>query len=202
MDQLRNRLAYLQGMADGLGMTTETKEGRIIVEMMDLMDEMVISMATMQDRIDEHEEYIEAIDEDLADVEEYVEAIDEDLDDVEDFLFDEDLEDEYEYEYELDDEDDEDTDLIYFEDDDEDDEVVYVDGVYDELDETSGYDDDDTGYFDVECPNCQELVSIDQDIFEDDLVAEVLCPECHEVILVNDDLEGMDEFENYVIDEA
>jgi DNA-directed RNA polymerase subunit delta len=64
--------------------------------------------------------------------------------------------------------------------------------LYDDLEDdaeydSEGYDDDDIGYFEVECPECQELVAIDQDIFENDDVTELLCPECHEVILVSDD---------------
>lgn len=55
-----------------------------------------------------------------------------------------------------------------------------------------GYDDDDIGYFEVECPECQELVAIDQDVFDNEDVAEVLCPECHEVIVVNDDDEDIE----------
>jgi hypothetical protein len=75
-----------------------------------------------------------------------------------------------------------------------DEDVEYEDDDYDE-----GYDDDDMGYFEAECPNCQELVAIDQGIFENDDIAEVLCPECHEVILVNDDED--DEYSDYMDDD-
>lgn len=49
------------------------------------------------------------------------------------------------------------------------------------------YDDDETGYFDVECPNCQDLILVSNDVFDDDMVTEVICPECDEVIVFNDD---------------
>jgi DNA-directed RNA polymerase subunit delta len=73
---------------------------------------------------------------------------------------------------------------------------------YDETDNVMDYDDDDIGYFEVECPNCQELVALDQDIFENEDVVEVLCPECQEVILINDDelLEDV-EFADEEVDE-
>lgn len=201
MEKLRNRMAYMQGMADGLGLNGNSKEGKMLVEMMCFMDDLVAKMESMDDRLEEQEEYTEAIDEDLTDLEEYVEAIDEDLDDVEDFLFWDDEEGEYlDDDFEDNEVDMDEEDLIYFDEEDEDDdEIIMVDGIYDEMDE--GYDDDEEGFFEIECPTCQELVAVDQDIFEDDMVAEVLCPECHEVILVNDDVEDRDEFENYVVDE-
>ncbi|HJV45011.1 MAG TPA: hypothetical protein VJ824_04705 [Bacillota bacterium] len=203
MDRLQTRMAYLKGMADGIGISNSSKEGRIIQEMMKVMEEMAQSITRLDHRMDEQEEYLDAMDEDLADVEEYVEAIDEDLDDVEDILYmgnededwdlDEDWDDADEEYSELDDD-----DIIYF-DDDDDDQVICVDNTYNEY--ADGYDDDDIGYFEVECPNCQELVAIDQDIFDDEMVAEVLCPECHEIILMNDDIEETGEFGNYVLDD-
>ncbi|RKD25568.1 hypothetical protein BEP19_01085 [Ammoniphilus oxalaticus] len=201
MEKLRERMSYLHGMADGLGISNQSKEGRIVIELMHVMEEMVAKLDTMDNRIEEQDEYLEAVDEDLADLEEYVGAIDEDLDDVEDFLFLEDDDDELIIE--LDDDDDEFTaralsrrqrlhgDLAVG------DNIIVVDGTYDEME---GYDDDDLGYFEMECPNCQELVSIDQDVFDDDMIAEVLCPDCHEVILVNDDVQEENEFDYYVTD--
>ena len=134
MEKLRNRMSYLNGMADGLGISSNSKEGRMVVEIMRVMEEMVSKMDSMDHRIDEQEEYLEAVDEDLADLEEFVEAIDEDLDDVESVLY-------WEDEDELED------NGIYF--DDEDDEVIMVDGVYDDME---GYDDDDMGFFEVGMP--------------------------------------------------
>jgi DNA-directed RNA polymerase subunit delta len=65
--------------------------------------------------------------------------------------------------------------------------VEIVDYEDDDEDDIEAYDDDDIGYFDVECPNCQELVAIDHDIFDNEDIAEVLCPECHDVILISED---------------
>lgn len=182
MENLRERLSYLQGMADGFGLTNQSKEGRMTLEIMHLMGDMVSSMERMNARIEEQDEYIEAIDEDMTDLEEYVAAIDEDLDDVEEVLFEDGLEN------------------IDFESMDEEqarDGIITVDETYDEM----SYDDDDIGFFEVECPTCQELISIDQHIFDDDLIAEVLCPDCHEVILVNDDeMDEQEEMNQYVID--
>jgi phage FluMu protein Com len=181
MQKLSNRISYLHGLAEGMGLGN-SKEGRIIHEMIHVLKDMAGEMHRMANRMEEQDEYLEAIDEDLSDVEDYVETIDEDLSEVEDVLYvgedNEGLDAENEW--------------IYFDDEDEEGEVLRVDETYDEM----AYDDDDSGYFEIECPNCQELVAVDQDIFDDDTVAEVLCPECHEVILINDDIEEMDEVDH------
>jgi endogenous inhibitor of DNA gyrase (YacG/DUF329 family) len=179
MHKLSNRISYLHGLAEGMGLGN-SKEGRVIHEMIHVLKDMAEEMRRMQDRMEEQDEYLEAIDEDLSDVEDYVDTIDEDLSEVEDVIY-EGNEDAGEGEW------------IYFDDEDEDSDVLHVDETYDEM----AYDDDDAGYFEVECPNCQELVAVDQDVFDDDTVAEVLCPECHEVILINEDIEEMDEMDHH-----
>ena len=67
--------------------------------------------------------------------------------------------------------------------------------VYDadlELDE-----DDDDDMFSVECPDCHEIVYIDDDMLEDDDIVEILCPNCERVVFVNDDedYEGFEDLE-------
>jgi hypothetical protein len=70
----------------------------------------------------------------------------------------------------------------------------YVEAVDEDLNELEllVYDDEEdedenAGFFEMECPKCGEQVLIDDDIFDDDDTYEVLCPECHTVLLVNDD---------------
>ncbi|WCK53154.1 hypothetical protein PP175_17320 [Aneurinibacillus sp. Ricciae_BoGa-3] len=67
MDELQKRAAYLRGLADGMEITT--KEGRLIQELVSIIDEMSQFIIQAHFRIDEQEEYLEAVDEDLAEVE-------------------------------------------------------------------------------------------------------------------------------------
>lgn len=67
----------------------------------------------------------------------------------------------------------------------------YVEAIDEDLDDVEqiAYDIDEVeeGMMMLECPSCQESVLVDEDIFEDGTIAEVLCPDCRTVILVNDE---------------
>lgn len=64
-----------------------------------------------------------------------------------------------------------------------------------ELDDEDLLIDEDEELFSVECPDCHELVLIDDDMLEDEDVVEILCPNCERVVFVNDDeaYEDLDE---------
>lgn len=151
MDKLWNRIAYLQGFSDAMKIS-DSKEGQVIREVIEVMEEMAESLQRFDDRMEEQEQYLEAVDEDLSDLES----------------------------------------------------LIYDDDFYDE-DETENeynlYDDDDVGYFEIECPNCNELIAVDQGIFDDDLIAEVICPECEYTIVVNEDPDKDGNFVRYIIDD-
>ena len=55
-------------------------------------------------------------------------------------------------------------------------------------DEDEDYDDDEDGlsFIEMECPNCSEVVEIDEELLFDDSV-DVICPNCHAVILSSED---------------
>ena len=76
---LTEKAAYIKGLADGLDLDKDTKEGKIIAALMDLVDEMAAAVTDLQNDIEE-------IDEDLDYLNDYIEEIDEDLQAVEDFL--------------------------------------------------------------------------------------------------------------------
>ena len=55
-------------------------------------------------------------------------------------------------------------------------------------DEDYDYDDDDfEGGFSIECPNCREIVVVEDDILDQESAIEVTCPGCGEVVLVDDE---------------
>ena len=68
--KLTEKMAYLQGLIDGLDIDTNKKEGKVIVEMSKVMNEMVSYIEDLQGQVDEVTEYCEELDESLGDVEE------------------------------------------------------------------------------------------------------------------------------------
>lgn len=69
MDYLFERVAYLRGLCDGSGFSEDTKEGKVLLEIVDILGEFADSIVELADKQDELEEYAEAIDEDLSDLE-------------------------------------------------------------------------------------------------------------------------------------
>ena len=73
------KVAYLKGLSEGLGLDTETKEGKLLLAIIDTLNEMA--------------EEIEELSENALDIGEELDAISDDLADVEEFLFDDDYND-------------------------------------------------------------------------------------------------------------
>ncbi|NLZ93220.1 MAG: AraC family transcriptional regulator [Firmicutes bacterium] len=144
MDDLTSRVAYLRGLAAGLGIEESSREGKLFTEIIDVIDALAVAVTELQ--------------EDHAELADYTEAIDEDLNELEDDFYE-----------------------SYGEEEDED----YYD--------LEAEDDD---MFSVECPECHEIVYIDDDMLEDDDVVEILCPNCERIVFVNDD-KSFDDFDAF-----
>ena len=85
--ELKEKAAYLRGLADGLELDKATKEGKLIAALIDLTQELCSAVEMLDTDMDE-------VVEELGEVREYIEEIDDDLNDVEEFLDEEvDLED-------------------------------------------------------------------------------------------------------------
>lgn len=125
MNHLYERIAYLRGLADGMEVE-DSKNGKLLIAMIDVLDEMADAVNDLNDDLDDMDEYVEALDEDLADLED-------------DFYDDEDFDD------------------------------------YDE----------------VECPECGELILIDDPTLCDDGCCETVihCPACNAQIELMDECE-------------
>lgn len=94
--EILEKVAYLKGLAEGLGLEDTTKEGKILKVMMDILDDMALEMQDLRDEQYEIEEGLDAVSDDLSDVESFIyEAFDEDDEDEDE---DEDDEDEPVYE--------------------------------------------------------------------------------------------------------
>jgi hypothetical protein len=78
MEYITEKVAYLKGLAEGLELDTTTKEGKLLVKIVEVLDEMALSISELDNVVDELDSYVESLDEDLAEVEEVVYADDED----------------------------------------------------------------------------------------------------------------------------
>lgn len=63
------KVAYLKGLMEGLDFQADTKEGKIIKLMADILEDLAEEVISVQDDIDDINEYLEAMDEDLTNVE-------------------------------------------------------------------------------------------------------------------------------------
>lgn len=72
------KVAYLKGLAEGLALDESKPETKIINAMMDVLDELALSVAELEDGMDLLSEQVDAVDEDLDELESFVY---EDLDD-------------------------------------------------------------------------------------------------------------------------
>ena len=137
--EITEKVAYLKGLAEGMELDTEKKEGKLLAAIIDVLDDIALELADMKA---DQEELYDGLD-----------AVSDDLEDVEDAVFgDEDDEDEADDEYEYaEPEEDEDCyattcptceETIYF------DESVLEDG-------------------EVICPNCGEKLEFDLGGLED-----------------------------------
>ena len=87
---ISEKVAYLKGLAEGLALDTDSKEGKLIAAIIDVLDEMADEMAEMQDEMLDIEDGLDAVSDDLSEVEECLldedeeEWDDEDDDDEED----------------------------------------------------------------------------------------------------------------------
>lgn len=72
------KIAYIKGLAEGLGLEETTKEGKILTAIIDLLGDITEEICDIEDGCDELMEQIDAVDEDLADLESFIYEDDED----------------------------------------------------------------------------------------------------------------------------
>mgnify|MGYP001143589520 CR=1 FL=1 len=120
---ITEKVAYLKGLAEGLAIDTEkSKEGKLIRAIIDVLEDMGLSIEDLEATTDEMAEEMDAISDDLADVE----------------------------------------DDLYGEEDDD-------------------YEDEDE-FFQVECPNCGELLEIDEEALD---LGGSQCPSCQQKFVLD-----------------
>jgi len=157
MDDLKTRIGYLRGMADGLAIGEDTKEGKIISQMIVVLDEIVQTIEELQEDSDELFSYVESIDEDLTELEETF------LDELED---DHEEDDEQGYNGH------ENQEVKLLEDVDDDDFDVSFSVECPECREEVAIDEDileEEGSLEVLCPSCGRVVFINDEDWEEEL---------------------------------
>ena len=83
--EISEKVAYLKGLAEGMELDTEKKEGKLLAAIIDVLEDIALELEDIQD---EQAELADGLD-----------AVSDDLEDVEDVVFDEydDEDDDYEY---------------------------------------------------------------------------------------------------------
>lgn len=90
MRNLKEKVAYLHGLTQGLNVNEHSSEGKILLNIIDVLDSFADEVQNVNLAQLELEDYVESIDEDLTDLEEevYEEVFDSDDDDYDDEMYD------------------------------------------------------------------------------------------------------------------
>ena len=88
MEYLMQKVSYLKGLADGLGVEDTSKEGKLLLHIVDTLEEFADVLDETIENQMELEEYVDFIDEDLADLEDDIYGTEDEFDFDDDFDFD------------------------------------------------------------------------------------------------------------------
>lgn len=83
--KLPEKAAYLKGLLDGLKIDTSKPEGKLIAEIINMLDDTASTVADLEDCIDAMSDELDSIEDDLDDIESYLADEDEDDEDDDDF---------------------------------------------------------------------------------------------------------------------
>ena len=81
MSKVGEKVAYLKGLAEGLGVNGETEQGKLMLAMIDTLEALAKNSEEIDERVEELSEYVEEIDSDVSDLEEALFLDDEDEED-------------------------------------------------------------------------------------------------------------------------
>ena len=83
--EILEKVAYMKGLAEGLGLDTKSKEGKLLTVMIDILDDIALELRDIREDQGELEEALDAVSDDLSDVEACLyESEDEDEDEEDD----------------------------------------------------------------------------------------------------------------------
>lgn len=78
------KVAYLKGLAEGLGLDAESKEGKLFAAIIDVLDEMAEEILDLEEEMADVEEGLDAVSDDLSEVEETLYELEDEFDDDDD----------------------------------------------------------------------------------------------------------------------
>jgi len=145
---ISEKSAYLKGLMDGLKLSTETDEGKMIAAIVDLLGDLTRKVTDIEDTTIAISDELDEIEEDLDAIEDFIMDDEDDYDDEEDDFDWDDEDEEYEEGFDFGDED----SIIY--------EVQCVCG------EVINFDEETLEEGSIICPNCGE--SLEFDVEEDE----------------------------------
>lgn len=119
------KIAYIKGLAEGLSLDETTKEGKVLVALIDLLGDITAEICDIEDACDDMSEQLDAVDEDLSNLE----------------------------------------DIIYDD----------CDCDCDDDDCDCDCDCEDDGLYEIECPACNDIIYLDEEMLEEDGIN---CPNC------------------------
>ena len=90
--EISEKVAYLKGLAEGLALDSDTKEGKLIAAIIDVLDDMAEKFVDLEDELCDVEDGLDAVSDDLSDVEQALYELDDDVDEDEDEDYDDDEE--------------------------------------------------------------------------------------------------------------
>ena len=89
--EITEKVAYLKGLAEGMELDTDKKEGKLLSAIIDVLEDIALELEDIEDEQAELSEGLDAVSDDLEDVEDVVfEDWDEDADEYEEDELDED----------------------------------------------------------------------------------------------------------------
>lgn len=78
MDTLRTKVAYLKGLAEGLGVEKTGQEGRLVVEIISVLDDITLELSHLKEAQRDIEKYLDALDESVGELEDDYWGLEED----------------------------------------------------------------------------------------------------------------------------
>jgi len=69
---IAEKVAYIKGLAEGLGLEDATKEGKILAAIIDVLDDIAAEIDDVEDVVADMADQVDAVDEDLASIEELI----------------------------------------------------------------------------------------------------------------------------------
>ncbi len=139
------KVAYLKGLAEGMGISPESKEGKLLGRVLDILEDVALD--------------IEDLNENVLDLSEQIDEISEDVGYLEDAVY-------------VEDDEDEDDDGCWCCagdcDDDEDEEPLFFEVTCPACEKTITIDEDVLELGEIDCPNCGERLEFDFDSLDED----------------------------------